>query len=507
MRDFEQWAEGKGFDLSAMSDVQVAALRAAWRAESNPAPAPAPVPTPVPDPEPGSGGADLDEFVSRQRAEHARQRRVTDIVSQAIEEQPGKLDELETIGRAAIKGKWTEQQTELAVLRACRASAPSPLRQATATPPERVLEAAIAQAARLPSAEQAYDERTMEAAHKAFKGGLGLQQLLLIAAQANGYRGSAPVKSNLNEVMRAAFTPRASVLSTISVSGILSNVANKFLRDHFMAVEQVWSRIAARRSFSDFKTVTTYSMSGDATFEEIPPGGTIPHGTLGETSYTNQAKSYGKMHGLDRRDLINDDLGAFNAVGKRLGRGGAIKLNKVFWGIFLNNSSFFTSGNANVSTGAGSALALAGLNAAYVKFKLLTDPDGNLMGSDAKLLLVPPALWSTGRDLMDSQKKVATTTANAGLPDGNPFAGLWEVVSSAYMQDSTLTGNSDAAWYLLADPMDVPVIEVGFLNGQEMPTVESADADFNQLGVQFRGYYDFGVALQEFRGGVRSAGS
>jgi hypothetical protein len=40
-----------------------------------------------------------------------------------------------------------------------------------------------------------------------------------------------------------------------------------------------------------------------------------------------------------------------------------------------------------------------------------------------------------------------------------------------------------------------------------MPTVESADADFNQLGVQFRGYYDFGVALQEFRGGVRSAGS
>ena len=32
------------------------------------------------------------------------------------------------------------------------------------------------------------------------------------------------------------------------------------------------------------------------------------------------------------------------------------------------------------------------------------------------------------------------------------------------------------------------------------PTVESADADFNVLGVQMRGYHDFGVALQEPRG-------
>ena len=51
------------------------------------------------------------------------------------------------------------------------------------------------------------------------------------------------------------------------------------------------------------------------------------------------------------------------------------------------------------------------------------------------------------------------------------------------------------------------VIEIGFLNGRDMPVIDSADADFNTLGIQFRGYHDFGVAKQEYRAGVRSKGT
>jgi hypothetical protein len=43
-----------------------------------------------------------------------------------------------------------------------------------------------------------------------------------------------------------------------------------------------------------------------------------------------------------------------------------------------------------------------------------------------------------------------------------------------------------------------------FLNGRQNPVVEQADADFNQLGVQFRGYHDFGVAKQEPKAIVKS---
>jgi len=50
------------------------------------------------------------------------------------------------------------------------------------------------------------------------------------------------------------------------------------------------------------------------------------------------------------------------------------------------------------------------------------------------------------------------------------------------------------------------VIEVAFLNGQESPTIETADADFNVLGIQMRGFHDFGVSLQDYRGGISNKG-
>src|SRR5690606_16694472 len=102
--------------------------------------------------------------------------------------------------------------------------------------------------------------------------------------------------------------------------------------------------------------------------------------------------------------------------------------------------------------------------------------------------------------------EVRTTTANTTSTTGNPHAGKFTIVRSSYLSSTALTGNSTTAWYLLADPNDIPVIEVAFLNGMESPTVEQADADFNQLGIQMRGFHDFGVALQEYRGGLKATG-
>jgi hypothetical protein len=48
---------------------------------------------------------------------------------------------------------------------------------------------------------------------------------------------------------------------------------------------------------------------------------------------------------------------------------------------------------------------------------------------------------------------------------------------------------------------------VAFLNGNQSPTVEQADADFNTLGIQMRGYHDFGVGRGEPLCGVQVAGT
>ena len=87
-----------------------------------------------------------------------------------------------------------------------------------------------------------------------------------------------------------------------------------------------------------------------------------------------------------------------------------------------------------------------------------------------------------------------------------PAVSKFAVQVSRYLSNSQYTGNSGKAWYMLADPADLPVIEMVFLNGQESPIVETAQADFNTLGVVMRGYHDFGAALQEPRAGLKAKG-
>jgi phage major head subunit gpT-like protein len=213
------------------------------------------------------------------------------------------------------------------------------------------------------------------------------------------------------------------------------------------------------------------------------------------------------MFSITRKDIINDDLGAFNQIRTKLGRGGALGLNRDFWTVFMNNSAFFTSGRNNLASGAGTVLSLTSLDQAQALFLNQTDPDGDPVAIAPSILLVPNALKVAASNFMNSTTVVNNTTANTTTLGNNPFAGLFRVLSSSYLSNSTFTGNSTTAWYLLANPSDVAVIEVAFLNGKEMPTVESADADFNVLGIQFRGYFDYGVANQEYRGGVKMAGA
>ena len=407
----------------------------------------------------------------------------------------------------AIEDNWDvarcERELKLADLRDGRPKAPAVQFRSEAVT-GRTLEAACMLAAKATAVETMFDEPTLEAAQRRFRGGIGLQELLLEAAWANGYTGRNFRDSRA--VLRFAFRPELEAgFSTIDIGGILSNVANKFLLDGFFSVERTWRNICATRNVSDFKTVTSYRLIGTDQYEQVQPGGELKHGTLGNESYTNKADTYGLMLSIDRRDIINDDLGAITTVPRKLGRGSGLKINDVFWGIFLNNASFFSVGNKNYLTGADTALSIDGLTKAEVTFMDQVDSDGKPIGVMPAIMLVPTALSAIGSQLYKSME-LRDTTSSTKYPVANPHQGKFRVEVSRYLSNARYTGNSSKAWYLLAEPNDLPVIEIAFLNGQESPTIETADADFSVLGIQMRGYHDFGCALQDARGGVKVKG-
>ena len=405
----------------------------------------------------------------------------------------------------AIQAGWDATRCELEILRTTRPKAPA----IHIAPNSNIVSAAQLEAACLLTAgfegvEKHFEAPVLEAASRRFRGAIGLQELLLEAAWANGYPGRNFRDSRA--VMRYAFRPELEAgFSNVDLGGILSNVANKFLLEGFFSVERTWRSISAVRNVSDFKTVTSYRLIGTDQYEKVQPGGEIKHGTLGNETYSNRADTYGLLLAIDRRDIINDDLGAITTVPRKLGRGSGLKINDVFWGVFLDNADFFKAAAKNYLSGADTVLGVDGLTKAEVAFLDLTDSDGKPTGIMPAIVLVPTALSAMGTQLWRSLE-IRDTTASQKYPVANPHQGKFRVEVSRYLANSHYSGSSAKAWYLLADPGDLPVIEVAFLNGQEAPTIETAEADFSVLGVQMRGYHDFGCALQDNRAGVKCKG-
>jgi phage major head subunit gpT-like protein len=231
---------------------------------------------------------------------------------------------------------------------------------------------------------------------------------------------------------------------------------------------------------------------------------------------------------LELQYLINDDLGMFGQVPMMLGRGWGLRVNDLVYTKLLapgkdegGSTDFFAAthtvtgqkGNANYQSSASSALTSAGLQAAKILFDRQVDPAGKKLGIDAEILLYPPELDVAAIELMNAQFIVmaglASTAAATKQPNTNIWKGRFKPVMSRYLSDSNYSGYSTTGWYLLGNPGVIPVIQIAALNGQMTPTVQTASQDwqFNQLGISTRGWGGVGVSMQNYRGGVLSAGA
>lgn len=405
----------------------------------------------------------------------------------AVDTTPTAKVEASVIDADAIAAKVFEmlKAEKLTEVRASRPAAPAIHVAAQADGP-KVIEAALCLAGGLSNVEKVFDAKTLEAADRR-RSQSSLGEVLVEAARANGYTGGSRIsQGNIREVLAAGF-------ATHSISNVLAATYGKFLLQGYTAVESTWDRIASIRSVSDYKAVSGVRLNGGFDFEDVGASGQLKSADASDETRTIQAKLTGRMSSITMVDIINDDLGALTQVPARLGRGAAIKLNRDFWSEFeSSNATFFRRETA----AAGNALSLTSLRTAVTSYKKLTDPDGNVLGITPSILLVPPELEITADELMGST--VLITGENATRGNVNVFAGRFQVVPSSYLTSGT-------TWWLCANPGELPGMEVAFLNGQRLPTVQQADADFDVLGIQVRGHFSYGVAKAESRGCYRMA--
>lgn len=515
---FEDYVKSLGLDPAALTPEAAAALQTSFAAMTPAAPtanaapaAPSPAPS-VAAPTAAAGAVlDLTASLAEARRTHAAEvRRIADIQAKA--------SGFPMIAAKAIEDNWSVDKVELEVLKASAArTRPTSFRGAepSAELQPLVIEAAFCHVRGIKNLEKQYEDKVLQAAHSQFRRGIGLQQMFLMAAAANGMHvppGMRVTTGNIREVLAYSCAPQMvnAAFSTVTLPGILGNTANKEIVEGYQEVDNVWEQIAQIKSVSDFKTVTSYRMLDDMTYEKLGPGGKIKHGKTGEESFTRSADTYAKMYSITRNDIINDDLSAFDDIRERLGRGSAMALSDLFWSTFLGNlGTIFTSTRTNYISGSTTNLGTdgVGLGLGQKAWRQRTSPAGDgskrLGGSMAKFLLVPPELETIADALY-----VGRNNSSVKVSDVNTFAGKYNPLCAPQLSDSSISGYSATAWYLFGDKsMGSPMV-VSFLNGQQTPIVESADADFSTLGVEFRGYHDFGVDLGDgYMNAVMSKGA
>ncbi len=167
---------------------------------------------------------------------------------------------------------------------------------------------------------------------------------------------------------------------------------------------------------------------------------------------------------------------------RRSRRPGAALNDKIYTLLLANTGNFFAAGNNNYITGSTTNLSISSMNSLVTKMRRQTDGEGNTLDIAPAVLLVPPELDATARQILNSELVMQNTTSDT--PTGNPMRGLVGSKPKAASRIRPSRTTRSRAGICSRPPADVPFV-VGFLEGRDTPTVEAfgMDADPGRLAM------------------------
>ncbi len=327
--------------------------------------------------------------------------------------------------------------------------------------------------------------------------GLSLLDIGGVYLRARGKRTSDMSKSELAEAM----LQRAGLHSTSDFPSLLADVANKTLRAAYEAAPQTWRELAQTVSVSDFKDSRMLQIGDAPALDEILEHGEFTSGTIAEAKETFRLKTYGKIFGITRTALINDDLNAFAQVPALWGRKAADKQSDLAWAQITSNPTMgdsvalFHATHGNLS-GSADAISVASIGAGRAAMKLQKGIDGVTPLNLNPVSLIVPAALETLADQFVSTNLLASQSSAV-----NPFAGRLKVIS-----ESRLDANSATAWYLAAAQGQAPALYFVTLDGNEGPDVRQEEG-FVMDGLRFRCRLDVAFKAADYRALYKNATS
>ncbi|MGI5839292.1 MAG: prohead protease/major capsid protein fusion protein [bacterium] len=317
---------------------------------------------------------------------------------------------------------------------------------------------------------------------------------LVRAGRANAHR------LDDDALFREAITPDS------QFTGILSNAVNKSMATAYRAAQTTYQLWTGRGSSPDFKATTHYQISEAGDLLPMTQSGEFKFDEMQDQGVNKALATFGRAFGMTRQALINDDIGMLTRVPEAYVRAAGRGINRLVYQmlgtnpVIFDGAQLFTVGAPhNNSAAQAAAIGINSVGAGRAAMRSQTNLRGNEILNIGPMFLITPAALQTVAEQFVATNYVPNTMGNI-----NPFAGKLIPISDAELD--ALTGPAPFPWFLAADPADIDTIEVTYLNGDDMPKLES-QVGFDFLGIKWRIYIDYGVTVLDYRGLYMNTGA
>lgn len=306
--------------------------------------------------------------------------------------------------------------------------------------------------------------------------------------------GVNAIRMNDDELFKRALSPDSQFAS------ILSDTVNKSMAKAYTASPTTYQGWTGKGSVSDFKGATHYQISEAGNLEKMTQTGEFTFDEMEDSGVTKAIATFGKEFGITRKAMIDDDLSIITKIPQAYVRAAGRGINSLVYQLLKDNpkmkdgKNLFSESHNNLAA-TGSAITVESIGARKAAMR----KQKNLRGKETlnispRYLIVSPDKEVEAMQLINSITDPRFANANVM----NPFRNAFDIIV-----DAELDGNE---WYLAADPSDIDTIEVTYLNGDEMPKLES-QIGFDYLGMKWRIYIDYGVNLLDYRGLAKNPGN
>jgi len=268
------------------------------------------------------------------------------------------------------------------------------------------------------------------------------------------------------------------------------------------------------------------------------------------TGYTDQLYRFGARMDYSWETMINDDLDALRDTPALFGRAARRTEEKRATSLFVSstgpNGTFFSTANGNLITNSAAqyafvttnnpVLSITSLSWALIILSMQKDLDGEPIAIDGAVLVVPPALEITARNIvnaiqifMNDQGGTQESFGTDGIASAqrllteNWARGRVTPLTNYYLPIvNTTTPNT--AWYVFASPSaGRPAAQLSFLSAHESPEIfmkasnavpigggaqtGAMEGDFDSDAIQYKIRHVLGGTLLDPKMAVASTGA